>query len=112
MPTFLLGLRAQSHLDFGFSPHYQAFGTKLDRADFYQQLQKVRDGYAYPPAVNHQKDDGEASDTRKKAKSYFREPTYLSSQKFATVRSKILELGKFTLLSMQTLVLNRFYSDM
>ena len=60
----------------------QAFGTKLtlpsnfsnkeadelDRMEFYEQLKKVRDGYAYPLAVHHQKDDVEASDALRKAK--------------------------------------------
>ena len=77
-----LGLRAQPHLDSDLSPNQQAFGSELtpppefasrgteelDEADFYVQLQKVRDGYAYPPAVHHQHDDGEASGILKKAK--------------------------------------------
>ena len=29
--------------------------------EFYEQLKKVRDGYAYPTAVHHQRDNGEAS---------------------------------------------------
>ena len=63
----LLGLRVRPHLDSGLSPHQQVFGTELtlpvvfpsrgaeelDRADFYKQLQKVRDGNAYPPAVQY-----------------------------------------------------------
>ena len=36
--------------------------------EFYEQLKKVRDGYAYPLAVHHQKDDVEASDALRKAK--------------------------------------------
>ena len=72
----LLGLSARPHLDSG----QQALGTKLtlpadftsreelDRADFYKQLQKVRDGYAYPPAFYHQQDDSKASDALKIAK--------------------------------------------
>ena len=35
---------------------------ELDGEEFYEQLKKVRDGYAYPPAVHHQRDDGEASE--------------------------------------------------
>ena len=74
--------RGSSQLDSGLNPHQQACRTKLtlpadfaskeaeelDRADFYEQLQKVRDGYAYPLAVHHQQDDSEASDALKKAK--------------------------------------------
>ena len=61
---------------------WQAFGTKLtlpanfasrgaeelNRADFYEKLQKVRDGYDYRLALHHQQEDGEASDALKKAK--------------------------------------------
>ena len=49
-------------------PTSPAAGKKLDRPYFYEQLQKVRDGYAYPLAIHHQQDDGEASDALKKAK--------------------------------------------
>ena len=34
---------------------------ELDGVEFYEQLKKVRDGYAYPLAVHHQKNDGKAS---------------------------------------------------
>ena len=78
----LLGLRTRPHLDFGLSPHQQAFGTELtltadsaskeaeelDRADFYKRQQKVRDGYAYPPTVHNKQNDGEASGALQKAK--------------------------------------------
>ena len=83
LPMILLGLRARPHLDSGLSPHQQAFGTELtlptnfaskeaeelDGVEFYEQLKKVRDGYAYPSAVHHQEDDGKASDALKKAKT-------------------------------------------
>ena len=63
LPIILLGLRARPQLDSGLSPHKQAFGTELtlpadfaskeaeelDGVKFYEQLKKVRDGYAYPP---------------------------------------------------------------
>ena len=35
---------------------------ELDGVEFYEQLKKVREGYAYPPAMHHQRDDGEASE--------------------------------------------------
>ena len=35
--------------------------VELDWVEFYEQLKKVRDGYAYPTAVHHQRDNGEAS---------------------------------------------------
>ena len=41
---------------------------ELDGVESYEQLKKVRDGYAYPPAVHHQKDDGKASEALRKAK--------------------------------------------
>ena len=78
----LLGLRAPPHLDSGLSPHQQAFGTELtlpadfackeaeelDGVEFYKQLKKVRDGYAYPMAVHHQRDNSEASEALQKAR--------------------------------------------
>ena len=82
LPMTLLGLRAQPHLDSDLSPNQQAFGSELtpppefasrgteelDEADFYVQLQKVRDGYAYPPTVHYKQNDGEASGALQKAK--------------------------------------------
>ena len=74
-------LRARPHLDSGLSPHQQAFGCEinlpadfaskeaeeLDGVDFYEQLKQVRDGYTYPPAVHHTRDDGEASEALQNA---------------------------------------------
>ena len=65
-----------------YGPHQQAFGTELtlpanfaskeavelDGVEVYEQLKKVRDSYAYPPAVRHQRDDGEASEALRKAR--------------------------------------------
>ena len=39
---------------------------EIDGVEFYEQLKKVRDGYAYPPA--HQRDDGEASEALRQAR--------------------------------------------
>ena len=36
---------------------------ELVGGDFYKELQKVRDSYAYHQAVHHQQDEGKASDT-------------------------------------------------
>ena len=41
---------------------------ELEGVEFYKQLKKVRDGYAYPPALHHQRDDGEASEALRQAR--------------------------------------------
>ena len=41
---------------------------ELDGVEFYEQLKKMRDSYAYLPAEHHQRDDGEASEALRKAK--------------------------------------------
>ena len=65
-----------------YGRHQQAFWTELtlpadfaskeavelDGVEVYRQLKKVRDSYAYPPAVRHQRDDGEASEALRKAR--------------------------------------------
>ena len=82
LPIILLELRARPHLDSGLSPHQQAFGCEitlpadfaskeaeeLDGVDFYEQLKRAQDGYVYPPAVHHLREDGEASEALQKAK--------------------------------------------
>ena len=88
LPIILLGLRARPHLDSGLSPHQQAFGMELtlpsdfaskeaeelDGVEFYEQLKKVRDGYAYPPTVHNHRDDGEASEVLRQASTQHRHP--------------------------------------
>ena len=41
---------------------------ELDGVEFYEQLKKVRDSNAYPPAVHYQRDDSEASEALRKAR--------------------------------------------
>ena len=41
---------------------------ELDGVEFYEQLKKVRDSNAYPPAVHYQRDDGEASEALRQAR--------------------------------------------
>ena len=41
---------------------------ELDGVEFYEQLKKVRDSNAYPPAVHHERDEGEASEALRKAR--------------------------------------------
>ena len=81
LPMILLGLRARPHLDSELSPHQQAFGCEinlpadfaskeaeeLDGVNFYEQLKHARDGYEYPTAVHHTRDDGEASEALQNA---------------------------------------------
>ena len=68
LPIILLVLRATSGLWPQPAPVTE-LTLELYTADFYKQLQKLIDGYTYPPAVHHQQDDDKASDTLQKAKS-------------------------------------------
>ena len=76
LPIILLGLRAQPSSDSGLSPHQMVFGTEpylpadfvsrdaqeIGGTEFYEKLQKARQGYVYPDPTTHRRDESAASE--------------------------------------------------
>ena len=63
LPILLLGLRARPSSDSGLSPHQMVFGTEpyfvprdmqeIGGTEFYDRLQRARQGYVYPDPTTH-----------------------------------------------------------
>ena len=78
LPILLLGLRARPSSDSGLSPHQMVFGTEpylpvdfisrdtqeMGGTEFYEKLQKARQGYVSPDSTTHRHDKSAASEAR------------------------------------------------
>ena len=76
LPILLLGLRARPSSYSGLSPHQIVFGTepylptdfvprdtqKIGGTEFYDRLQRARQGYVYPDPTTHRRDESAASE--------------------------------------------------